>query len=52
MGDMAKRGFVLNLVGVIFMTLATVFYLVPALDLDAKGVPEWAEKPAAEAPSE
>ena len=52
MSDMARRGFVLNLVGVIFMTLATVFYLVPALDLDAKGVPDWAEKPAVEAPAE
>ena len=45
MSDMAKRGFVLNLVGVIFMTLATWFYLVPALGLSSDDVPEWAEKP-------
>lgn len=49
MSDMAKRGFVLNMVGVIFMTLATWFYLVPALGLTSDGVPEWAEPPAAEA---
>jgi sodium-dependent dicarboxylate transporter 2/3/5 len=53
MSDMAKRGFVLNLVGVIFMTLATWFYLVPALGLSSEGVPEWAEKaPVAEAAEE
>jgi sodium-dependent dicarboxylate transporter 2/3/5 len=51
MSDMAKRGFLLNLVGVVFMTLATWFYLVPALGLSSDGVPEWAEPaPVAEAP--
>lgn len=52
MGDMAKRGFLLNLVGVLFMTLATVFYLIPALDLSAEGVPEWVKQPAGEVAAE
>ena len=31
MGDMARKGFLLNLIGVTLLTLGTVFYLVPHL---------------------
>lgn len=44
MGDMAKKGFLLNLIGVVMMTIATVFYLVPHLELQTDGLPEWAEE--------
>ncbi|MBI1314482.1 SLC13/DASS family transporter [bacterium] len=46
MGDMAKKGFLLNLIGVVLMTIATVVYLVPNLDLQTDGLPEWAGKAA------
>ena len=42
MGDMARKGFLLNIVGVIAITLATVFYLVPMLDMQTDSLPEWA----------
>lgn len=42
MGDMARKGFLLNLIGVVLMTLATVFYLVPALGISTDGLPDWA----------
>jgi sodium-dependent dicarboxylate transporter 2/3/5 len=42
MGDMAKKGFLLNLIGVVLMTTATVVYLVPHLDLQTDSLPEWA----------
>lgn len=42
MGDMARRGLFLNLIGVVLMTLATVFYLVPHLGISTTGLPEWA----------
>lgn len=43
MGDMARKGFLLNLIGVVLMTLATVFYLVPSLGISTTGLPEWAQ---------
>lgn len=46
MGDMAKKGFLLNLIGVVLMTIATVVYLVPHLDLQTDGLPEWAKTEA------
>lgn len=42
MGDMARKGFLLNLIGVVLMTLATVFYLVPAMGISTDGLPDWA----------
>lgn len=42
MGDMAKKGFLLNLIGIVLMTIATVVYVVPYLDLHTDGLPEWA----------
>jgi len=51
MGDMVKRGLLLNLAGVVFMTLATLFYLAPAMGLDAAGVPDWAVRPDAQTQS-
>lgn len=42
MGDMARKGFVLNLIGIMLMTLATVLYLVPHLGLSTEGIPDWA----------
>ena len=49
MGDMARKGLLLNLVGVALLTLATVFYLVPHLGLSTGGTPDWAKpkEPAA-----
>ena len=46
MGDMAKKGFLLNLIGVVLMTIATVFYLVPHLNLQTDSLPEWARTEA------
>jgi solute carrier family 13 (sodium-dependent dicarboxylate transporter), member 2/3/5 len=49
MGDMARKGVLLNLIGVALLTLATVFYLVPHLGLSTGGTPDWAlpkESPA------
>jgi sodium-dependent dicarboxylate transporter 2/3/5 len=46
MGDMVKRGLLLNLAGVVLMTLATLFYLAPAMELDATKIPDWAAPPA------
>lgn len=43
MGDMARKGFLLNLIGVALLTLGTVFYLVPHLGLSTGGLPEWAQ---------
>jgi sodium-dependent dicarboxylate transporter 2/3/5 len=43
MGDMARKGFILNLIGVVLLTLATVFYLVPHLGLSTGGLPDWAQ---------
>ena len=43
MGDMARKGLLMNLIGVVLLTLATVFYLVPHLGLSTGGLPEWAE---------
>ena len=43
MGDMARKGFLLNLIGVLLMTLATVFYLVPAFGISTDGLPDWAQ---------
>jgi len=43
MGDMARRGFLLNLIGVVMMTLATMLYLVPQLGLSTSGLPDWAQ---------
>ena len=48
MGDMAKKGFLLNLIGVVMMTIATVVYLVPHLDLQTDSLPEWATPEAVE----
>ena len=48
MADMAKRGFILNIIGVLLMTIATVFYLVPQLGLSTNALPDWAR--AVEAP--
>lgn len=42
MGDMARKGLLLNLIGVVLLTLATVFYLVPHLGLSTGGTPAWA----------
>lgn len=42
MGDMARKGFLLNLIGVVLMTVATVVYLVPHLNLRTDGLPDWA----------
>jgi len=49
MGDMARKGFLLNLIGVTLLTLGTVFYLVPHLGLSTGGLPDWArpEEPSA-----
>jgi sodium-dependent dicarboxylate transporter 2/3/5 len=47
MGDMARKGILLNIVGVITVTLATVFYLVPKLDMQTDSLPEWAKPQAA-----
>lgn len=49
MGDMARKGFLLNLIGVTLLTLGTVFYLVPHLGLSTGGLPDWArpEEPPA-----
>lgn len=43
MGDMARKGFLLNLIGVALLTIATVFYLVPHLGLSTGGLPDWAQ---------
>lgn len=43
MGDMARKGLLLNLIGVVLLTLGTVLYLVPHLDLSTGGLPEWAQ---------
>ena len=51
MGDMARKGLLLNIVGVITVTLATVFYLVPKLDLQTDSLPDWAKPTAASAES-
>ena len=42
MSDMARKGFLLNMIGVVLLTLATVFYLVPHLGLSTGGTPDWA----------
>jgi len=52
MGDMVKRGLLLNLSGVLFMTLATLFYLAPAMGLEHSGTPEWATPSAARSQAE
>ncbi|MGZ0172426.1 MAG: SLC13 family permease, partial [Planctomycetales bacterium] len=43
MGDMARKGLLLNLIGVVLLTLGTVFYLVPHLGLSTGGLPDWAQ---------
>lgn len=43
MGDMARKGLLLNLFGVVLLTLATVFYLVPHLGLSTDSLPDWAQ---------
>jgi solute carrier family 13 (sodium-dependent dicarboxylate transporter), member 2/3/5 len=43
MGDMARKGILLNIVGVITITLATIFYLVPKLDMQTDSLPDWAK---------
>lgn len=43
MGDMARKGLLLNLIGVAMLTLATVFYLVPHLGLSTDRLPDWAD---------
>lgn len=40
--QMARRGLVLNLVGVVVVTAATFLYLVPRLDIDLDEMPAWA----------
>lgn len=43
MSDMARKGFLLNLIGVGLLTIATVFYLVPHLGLSTDKLPDWAQ---------
>jgi sodium-dependent dicarboxylate transporter 2/3/5 len=40
--QMAGRGLVLNLVGIVVVTAATFLYLVPRLDIDLGAMPAWA----------
>lgn len=44
MGHMAKRGALLNVMACLVLTLATTFYLLPLLGIEANVVPEWATK--------
>ena len=41
MGQMMRYGILLNILGVILMTLATYLLLVPQLGISLDGVPEW-----------
>ncbi|HUG91259.1 MAG TPA: SLC13 family permease [Planctomycetaceae bacterium] len=45
MGQMARYGFALNLIGVVVVTLATFALLVPQLGISLGAVPEWARRP-------
>ncbi|MEL6545630.1 MAG: SLC13 family permease, partial [Myxococcota bacterium] len=42
MAEMAKVGVVINLVGVVLITLAVWFFMVPAMDIDVGAYPDWA----------
>jgi sodium-dependent dicarboxylate transporter 2/3/5 len=41
MGEMARAGFLLNLISITLLSLATWWILVPALGIEPKVVPEW-----------
>jgi sodium-dependent dicarboxylate transporter 2/3/5 len=41
MGEMARAGFLLNLISIALLSLATWWILVPALGIEPKVVPEW-----------
>jgi solute carrier family 13 (sodium-dependent dicarboxylate transporter), member 2/3/5 len=42
MGQMVRYGFVLNLLGVVFITAATFLFFVPQLGISLDTMPEWA----------
>lgn len=44
MGDMAKYGIVLNLLGVVLITAATYLLIVPQFGIELDTLPEWAER--------
>jgi len=43
-GDMARRGFILNLVGVVVVTLAILWSYAPQAGIEAHRVPDWARR--------
>ena len=42
MGDMARYGIVLNLLGVLLITAATYLFIIPQFDISLDGLPDWA----------
>lgn len=43
--QMVKYGFVLNCLGVVCITLVTLFWMVPRMDIVPDQLPDWARKP-------
>jgi sodium-dependent dicarboxylate transporter 2/3/5 len=43
MVDMAKYGIVLNLLGVVLVTAATYYFIIPQFGISLEGLPDWAE---------
>lgn len=41
-GEMVRYGFVLNLIGIVLVTLATLWFAVPQLGITPRELPEWA----------
>ncbi|MCA9069077.1 MAG: anion permease, partial [Planctomycetaceae bacterium] len=50
MGQMVRAGVVLNLLGVVVITLATFLLIVPQLDISLDSVPDWAVSTSKESP--
>ena len=43
MGDMARYGIALNLLGVLLITAATYLFIIPQFGISLDGLPDWAE---------
>ena len=41
MDQMIRTGFVINLIGILIMTVATAFWVIPVLGLQTSGLPGW-----------
>ena len=52
MRDMMQFGFLLNLIGVVLVTIVALTVMVPVLGIDTSSAPEWLPPPGVELPAE